>query len=217
VLSLEQIHFLLKPHAFHFSLAEQGRTRIIAHPDILEWVLFVLEPAMSLTMASKPLPNVLLFADCDRPALSELLDRFGLKIEVVAKSLPIPGSFWGDEEAGLIADRLLVRADTPVHSILHEACHFICMDHQRREGLHTNAGGDYDEENAVCYLQILLSASLPEMGQQRMFADMDQWGYSFRLGSARAWFNHDADDARQWLQRNGILDTQGSPSLGLRS
>ena len=39
---------------------------------------------------------------------------------------------------------------------------------------------------------------------------MDAWGYSFRLGSARAWFEHDAEDARQWpagLTHPALLDT----------
>jgi hypothetical protein len=180
-------------------------------------MLVVSQPAANLTIASKALTKVLLFANCDQSALANLLSHFGLNIELVEKSISIPGSFWGDAEAGLIADRLMVRADTPVHSILHEACHFICMDHQRREGLHTNAGGDYDEENAVCYLQILLSEYLPDMGKIKMFEDMDQWGYSFRLGSARAWFDGDADDARHWLQRNGLLDQKGSPSFDLRN
>ena len=30
----------------------------------------------------------------------------------------------------------------------------------------------------------------------RMWRDMDDWGYSFRLGSAQQWFEQDADDAR---------------------
>ena len=37
------------------------------------------------------------------------------------------------------------------------------------------------------------------MGRERMFSDMDRWGYSFRLGSARAWFNEDAEDAISFL------------------
>ncbi len=161
-------------------------------------------------MSAQP-TEILVYDACDESALSTVLDRFGLCIEVVEESNPIPGSFWGEEEAGLIANRLLVRADTPVHSILHEAGHFICMDKRRREGLLTNAGGDYDEENAVCYLQIILAGYLPDMGSLRMFADMDLWGYSFRLGSALAWFEKDADDARSWLIRNGIVDENCRP------
>jgi hypothetical protein len=39
-----------------------------------------------------------------------------------------------------------------------------------------------------------------------MCADMDAWGYTFRLGSANDWFTRDADDARIWLQQNGLLN-----------
>jgi hypothetical protein len=111
----------------------------------------------------------------------------------------IPGSHWGDNEAGLIGADLFVRPDTPVHSALHETCHYICMDSNRRSNLHTDAGGDYDEENAVCYLQILLADHVSGNSQSIMMQEMDQWGYSFRLGSACQWFTQDAADARQWL------------------
>ena len=36
-------------------------------------------------------------------------------------------------------------------------------------------------------------------------ADMDAWGYSFRLGSTRAWFERDAEDARAWLAERRLL------------
>lgn len=130
-------------------------------------------------------------------------------LETVADGAAIPGSFWGDEEAGLIENRLYARGDTPLHSILHEACHWLCMDEDRRLGVHTNAGGDYDEENAVCYLQILLADRIAGFGSQRCMIDMDRWGYSFRLGSASAWFHEDAEDARVWLVKRGILDSLG--------
>ena len=149
--------------------------------------------------------------------LASLLARFGLTLERVPDDAPIPGSWFGEPEAGIIARRVIVRADTPVHSALHEACHLICMDEKRRSTLHTNAGGDYDEENAVNYLEITLAGLIPGVGQQRIFADMDAWGYSFRLGSARAWFEHDAEDARQWLLQYGLIDTSGLPTWQLRS
>jgi hypothetical protein len=38
---------------------------------------------------------------------------------------------------------------------------------------------------------------------------MDEWGYSFRLGSTRAWFEQDAEDARLWLLDHGIVDAMG--------
>ncbi len=148
--------------------------------------------------------------------LSSLLSNYGLTLRMVAPGDDIPGSFWGDEEAGLIGDVLLVRADTPLHSLLHEACHYICMDKDRREGLDTDAGGDYDEENAVCYLQVLLADYIESFGQERMFHDMDRWGYTFRLGSAKAWFERDADDALSWLSRHGLVDREHKPNWTLR-
>jgi len=95
---------------------------------------------------------------------------------------------------------LYVRADTPVHSALHEGGHWLVMPPARREQLHTNAGGTLAEENAVCYLQALMANHLDGYSQQQLFTDMDAWGYSFRLGSSKRWFLEDADDALQWLQ-----------------
>jgi hypothetical protein len=163
----------------------------------------------------KDLP-VMRYADGPPGPLENLLARFGLQMRVVAPAEAIPGSFWGEEEAGLVGNTLLLRADTPLHSILHEVCHYICMDAERRAGLDTDAGGDYDEENGVCYLQILLADEIPGFGRDRMMADMDSWGYTFRLGSARAWFEGDAEDARAWLGKNGLLTPAGRPSFSVR-
>ncbi len=148
--------------------------------------------------------------------LSPLLEPYGLDVVVVADDQPIPGSWFGDPEAGLIGNRLFVRGDTPLHSALHEACHYICMDNSRRAALHTDAGGDYDEENGVCYLQILLSDRLPGYNRKKMFAEMDAWGYSFRFGSARRWFEEDAEDARKWLLDHQLIDEKGNPTWNLR-
>ena len=139
--------------------------------------------------------------------LRTLFARLGLTLVRTPAGESIPGSFWGDEEAGLIGDTIYVRGDTPVHSAMHEAGHYVCMDQTRRNGLHTNAGGTYDEENAVCYWQILASAHLEGMDRERMCADMDRWGYTFRLGSAAAWFAEDAEDAHAWLVAAGLIKT----------
>lgn len=160
--------------------------------------------------------SVLTCNDISLESLSDLLARFGLSLERVADGAPIPGSWFGEPEAGIIARRVIVRGDTPVHSALHESCHLICMDETRRSTLHTNAGGDYDEENAVNYMEITLGTLLPEVGRERILADMDRWGYTFRLGSARAWFEHDAEDARQWLRDNELLTEQNEPTWKLR-
>ena len=170
---------------------------------------------MPINVPAEP-AAVLRLAEVDPKELLHLLARFHLRLERCRGREPIPGSYWGDDEAGLSADCLFARDDTPLHSILHEACHYVCMSAARRRCLDTDAGSDEAEENAVCYLQILLAGELACMGRERMFADMDAWGYSFRLGSSRAWFESDADDARQWLIRHRLVDRQQQPLWRLR-
>ena len=148
--------------------------------------------------------------------LGALLARAGLALRTVPARAPIPGSYWGAPEAGLVGTTVWIRADTPVHSALHEACHALCMDGERRAALAGDAGGDFDEENAVCCLQILLADELPGVGAARLMRDMDSWGYTFRLGSARAWFEREADDARRWLAAHGLTDAAGRPSGRVR-
>jgi hypothetical protein len=149
---------------------------------------------------------MLVLSGVDRIAVAALLDRYGLSLALIAPEEVIPGSYWGETEAGLRGDRLYARLDTPVHSVLHEAGHYICMTPERRSGLDRDAGGDDLEESAVCYLQVLLAGELRAVGVERAFADMDAWGYSFRLGSTRAWFENDAEDARRWLRQHGVTD-----------
>ena len=145
-----------------------------------------------------------------------LLTRYGLMLERVADDTPIPGSYWGESEAGLVGQVIYVRADTPVHSALHEACHVLCMDATRRAALHTDAGGDYAEEDAVCFLQITLAGHIG-LSTEAICADMDAWGYTFRLGSAQAWYTQDAGDARAWLVYHGLLLESGAPTWQLRA
>ena len=146
--------------------------------------------------------SILTLADIAFDDAAALLAGFGLELVAVPAEAPIPGSYWGEPEAGIIAQRVYVRPDTPVHSMLHEACHLIVLPPERRAQVHTDATDSIAEEDATCYLQILLAERLPGVGSARLMADMDAWGYSFRLGSAQAWFERDADDARQWLRQN---------------
>ena len=141
-------------------------------------------------------------------ALETALARSALPLRRVAPGAPIPGSYWGEPEAGLSAAAVWYRDDTPLHSLLHEAGHALCMDGARRAVLERDAGGGCDEENAVCYLQIVLATELG-VGAERLMRDMDAWGYTFRLGSARAWFEGESDAAREWLIGHGLLDATG--------
>ena len=161
--------------------------------------------------------KVLTVADVGTDGLQQLLDLYGLELVLQPANSAITGSFWGDSEAGVVGRKVYVRDDTPVHSFLHESCHVICMDEGRRAGLDRDAGGDDLEEAAVCYLQVVLADELAGVGRMRLMQDMDAWGYSFRLGSTRAWFEQDAGDARAFLVNHGLIGDDDSPTFRLRS
>lgn len=156
-------------------------------------------------MRSDEMVDVLRIADIGFDAPAALLAWHDLQLIHVADDAPIPGSYWGEPEAGVIGLRVYARADTPLHSLLHEACHLLVLDPARRAAVHTNASDSLSEENSTCYLQIVLADSVPGFGRDRALADMDAWGYNFRLGSARAWFERDAEDARAFLVERGLL------------
>ena len=149
---------------------------------------------------------MLTLSDIDEDDVAALLARYGLRLERVADGAAIPGSYWGECEAGLIGATVYARGDTPIHSLLHEAGHLIVLPPERRAAVHTDATDSVEEEDAVCVLQALLGDALPGVGADRVLADMDAWGYTFRLGSARAYFEHDAAEAWAWLVRAGLVD-----------
>jgi hypothetical protein len=156
--------------------------------------------------------SVLRLRDVEQAPLHQLLARYALNLTQVADGEPIPGSFWGDDEAGIIGHTVYARADTPVHSLLHEAGHLIVLPPERRAQVHTDATDSVEEEDATCYLQIVLAGYLPGVGSDRLMRDMDAWGYSFRLGSTQAWFEHDAENARRWLIDQHRLHDDGTPA-----
>lgn len=162
-------------------------------------------------------PAVLVCRELPAGGLGRLLAPFELEVREVVEGASIPGSYWGEPEAGIRGSTVFVRGDTPIHSALHEACHLICAAAAGRTGLDTDAGGTDLEESGVCYLQIVLAGHLPGVGSERLMADMDAWGYSFRLGSTRAWFHEDAEDARVWLVDHGLLTPAGEPTWRARS
>lgn len=159
-----------------------------------------------MTSITDPLSSVLPVSAIGLDALRALFAPQGLELVLLAPGADISGSYWGAPEAGLVGATLYLREDTPVHSVLHEASHFLCMDSARRAALNTDAGGVDTEEHAVCYLQCLLADRVLGYSRMRCFADMDAWGYTFILGSACAWFEGDSDDARAWLRELKLLD-----------
>lgn len=160
--------------------------------------------------------GVLTCGELESECIAELLDRFGIDFVQVPDGSAIPASYWRGAEAGIRGSALYARVDTPLHSLLHELAHIVCMTGARRARLDCDAGGDDDEESAVCYLQLLLADHLTAFGRERCFDDMDVWGYSFRQGEVRAWFEGDGQDARAWLVAHGLIDAEQRPLWRLR-
>ncbi len=155
---------------------------------------------------------VLTLADIASADVASLLASYDLQLRIVDDNAPIPGSYWGEPEAGMIGSVIYARMDTPVHSLLHEAAHLIVLDPTPRASVHTDATDSIEEEDAVCVLQSLLGDALDGVGADRILADMDAWGYTFRLGSAGAYVQHDAESAWRWLFDRGLV----SPARQLR-
>lgn len=167
-------------------------------------------------MAANAKRQVLTVVDVALEDLGALLGKYDLELVVEDDSAQITGSYWGEPEAGIVRRTIYVHRDTPIHSVLHESCHVICMTGERRDCLDRDAGGDDLEEAAVCYLQVVLADRIRAVGSDRLMLDMDAWGYRFRLGSTREWFQHDAEDAKEFLENHGLLTATGEPIYALR-
>ncbi len=151
---------------------------------------------------------MLTLADIGFEAPRALLARYRLKLIKVEDDHAIPGSFWGECEAGVIGHTVYARLDTPVHSLLHEAGHLIVLPEEKRNEVHTDATDSVAEEDAVCVLQSILGDELPGVGRERIWTDMDEWGYTFRLGSAKAYFKSDASEAFAFLMACGLINAE---------
>ncbi len=149
--------------------------------------------------------SVLTLDDITFVDVASLLARYDLELLLVDDNAVIPGSYWGEPEAGIVGNTVHARRDTPMHSLLHEAAHLIVLEPARRASVHTDATDSIEEEDAVCVLQSLLGDALAGVGGNRILDDMDAWGYTFRLGSASAYVQHDAESAWQWLRQRGLV------------
>ena len=94
---------------------------------------------MNDTTAGDPAASVLTVGQIGFDDAATLLAAFGLRLHRVAAGEKIPGSYWGEPEAGIIAANVYVRDDTPVHSMLHEACHLIVLPEEKRALVDTDA------------------------------------------------------------------------------
>lgn len=167
-------------------------------------------------MTKKTVRQCVTVGDFQIKELQDLIGKYHLKVKILNDKQEIPASFWGDPEAGLIGKTIFVKKITPLHSFFHEFSHLICMPEYRRLNLIKDAKSNDDEESAVCYLQILLANCLLGLNTMTFMRDMDDWGYSFRLGSTKEWFKNDANDSRKWLQKENILDERGNITWSLR-
>jgi hypothetical protein len=156
------------------------------------------------------------YENIDSASVKDLLNNYGIEVICLHNDKDIPYSFWGQPEAGRLGATLYVRKDTPIHSVLHEACHFICMSAKQRFIEAVDAKGSAQEENATCYLQIIFADHIHGYCKEQILKDMDAWGYSFRLGSAQDWFTKDAEDTYAWLIDEQILSPLGVPTWCLR-
>jgi hypothetical protein len=163
------------------------------------------------------LQQPIIIGDFENKELHNLINKYHLELQILADDEPIPASFWGEPEAGLIGKTIFVKKATPLHSMFHELSHLICMTEGRRLSVNKDAKSDDEEESAVCYLQILLGDLLTGVSSNLLMKDMDDWGYSFRLGSTQAWFQDDSCDSKKWLQKENILNEKGNITWSLRT
>jgi hypothetical protein len=119
-------------------------------------------------VAAQRATRMLLPREHRSPGVARLLAGYGSICALVLPRRADSRLLLGRERGGLRGNTLFARHDTPLHSILHEAAHYICMSPQRRAGLDRDAGGDDAEESAVCYLQLLLADALECIGRERL-------------------------------------------------
>ena len=110
----------------------------------------------------------------------------------------------------MIGATVYARADTPVHSLLHEAGHLIVLPPERRAArAYRRHRFGRRRRRGLRAAGRCSATRCRASAATRVLADMDAWGYTFRLGSARAYVEHDAADAWRWLREHGLVDAGG--------
>lgn len=124
--------------------------------------------------------------DLSNGSVARLIQRYGLDLETVPAGEAITGSYWGEPEAGIVGNTIYVRGDTPVHSVLHEASHVICMSPDRRASLDRDAGGDDLEECAVCFFADRTRKRATRCRRETTHAGYGRLGLQFSTGQCDA-------------------------------
>jgi outer membrane lipopolysaccharide assembly protein LptE/RlpB len=121
---------LLKPQTINLSkdysfeenelLAKEHEADILRRQMARDLVAIAMRRLTQLEVGGQPSGAcVLLVNAIDRLRILELLlDRYGWSLTLVAPGEVIPGSYWGEREAGLIGSKMYARLDTPLHSVL---------------------------------------------------------------------------------------------------
>ncbi len=142
---------------------------------------------------------------------------YGARLERVPAGAAIPGSYWGDTEAGLdrqhrVRARRHARAFVPARALslhLHgrrAPCR--ARDRRRRHATTRSAA------SATC--RCCSPSGSTASAQRAACATWTRGATRFREGSARAWFDGDGAHARAWLLDHGLVDSAGQPTLRLR-
>src|SRR3546814_16448821 len=124
--------------------------------------------APRLPRADRGVREVLRIADIGFAPCAALLTGFDLDLQAVADSERIPGSYWGECEAGLIGNTVYARAATPIHSLLHEACQLTVMPADRRSMVHTDATTSIAQKDAP-------RSEKPRVGTNRVHTCRFRW------------------------------------------
>lgn len=124
---------------------------------------------------------------------------FDLWFECVVDGELIFGSFWGDEEVGIIGIIVYVCGDMLVYLLLYEVCYLIVLLLECCVVVYIDVIDLIEEEDVICYLQIVLVDVFLGVGCDWLMVDMDVWGYLFWFGLICVWFEQDVENVCQFL------------------
>jgi len=142
------------------------------------------------------------------------LDRYGLSLHLVAPDEVIPARI-GASARRADGIQIFARLDTAGAFGAARGRPFYLHDAGTARRLGYRCRRRSCGRECVCYLQIILAQSLPNVGRERMCRDMDEWAIRSGWEAPRSGSIQDAEDARDWLMRHGVLDSQSRPTYAV--